>query len=127
MMLAQSTLSATAPAYGLFQADEFRVSSGECEHYAAIAQALWFFRHETIALPRHGTSDEFDSRLEALEDLRQWNARTLPGSARDYPALIWIGAPEVVEHARLDSVGEHLLTADGRIQLDLWPRLESNR
>ena len=127
MMLAQSTLSATAPAYGLFQADEFRVSSGECEHSAAIAQALWFFRHETIALPRHGTSDEFDSRLEALEDLRQWNARTLPGSARDYPALIWIGAPEVVEHARLDSAGEHLLTADGRIQLDLWPRLESNR
>ncbi len=127
MMLAQSRFCGTAPAYGLFRADEFRVTSGECEDSAGIAQALWFFRHESIALPKHCTSAEFDSRLEALEDLRQWNARTLPGSARDHPALIWIGAPKVVEHALVDSGGEHLLTADGRIQLDLWPRLESNR
>ena len=121
MTLAPSSHSATPPAYGLFRADEFRITTGECAECAdsaAMAQALWIFRHETIAVPKGDPVAGFD---------KQPDAQTPPGTARDYPSLIWIGAPEVIEHGRLDAGGKQLLTPEGTSKLSLAPRLESNR
>jgi hypothetical protein len=89
---------------------------------------MWFFRGETIAIPKPGCPVAgFDPRLPAVDDLRQWNARTPPGSARDYPALVWIGSPQVIEGARLDADGDHVHTADGLKRFALSPRLAANR
>ncbi|MBL8414370.1 MAG: hypothetical protein JNM42_08030 [Propionivibrio sp.] len=118
----------TSPAYGLFPADDFRITSGECADCDTIAQALWFFRKETIAVPRPGLPlAGFDPQLRAKEDVRRWNALTPPGSARDYPGLVWVGSPQVIEHARLAAGAGHMQTAAGMSRFSLAPRLTSNR
>ncbi len=131
MTLAHARIAQTSAAYGLFPAGDFFVTTGECApcvDCATIPQALWFFRQESIAVPRPGRRVAgFDPLLRAAEDLKRWNARTPPGSALDYPGLVWIGSPEVIEHARLDSSGGYLQTPDGRFGFSVAPRLESNR
>ena len=127
MAFPQTEPPESLPAYGLFRADEFRLTCGECADSVAIAQARWLFRHETIALPLGDPIAGFDARLDTQQDLQQWNAQNPPGTTHDYPTLIWIGAPEQIDHARLTEQGEQLLTAQGTVNLALTPRLPSNR
>ena len=121
----------TVTAYGLFPAAHFRLTTGEdrdcATEFATIPQALWFFRHENIALPLPGLPVAgFERRLRMPEDLRRWSAQTLPGSASDYPSLVWIGSPQVVA-GRLDAAGHILHTPAGTLEFQLVPRLASNR
>lgn len=134
MILAQASTAETSPAYGLFPADDFHISTGECADRspspgcATLPQALWFFRKEVIAVPKAGhVIAGFDPQLHTADDLRQWNERTAPGSARDYPGLVWIGSPQVIENARLDASGEHVQTSSGAMPFALAPRLDANR
>lgn len=128
MMCVQAGADENSPAYGLFPADDFRIASGECADCDTIAQALWFFRKEIIAVPRPGLPlAGFDPQLRAKEDVRRWNALTPPGSARDYPGLVWVGSPQVIEHAWLDAGAGHVHTAAGVSRFSLTPRLASNR
>ena len=143
-MIPSHTKSTETPAaYGLFPAGDFVVTTGgraerarrhDCATNSTIStipQALWFFRGEVIAVPRAGLPVAgFDPLKLSIDDLRAWSAVTPPGSAGDYPGLIWLGAPEVLRNARID-VGddgcERLLTAEGPAEFIPAPRLASNR
>ena len=131
MTFAPASPAQTFPAYGLFPADDFYITAGEAggpENCATIPQARWFFQNEMVAVPRADCPVAgFDPRLRTMDDLRQWNARTSPGSAKDYPALVWVGAPGLLADVKFDARCEHLLTADGPLEFVLTPRLESNR
>lgn len=130
MAIPQTERPEFPPAYGLFRADEFRLTRGECADSTdsvAIAQARWLFRHETVATPRGGPVAGFDAQRDTQQDLQQWNAQNPPGTTHDYPTLIWIGAPEHIHHALLTEQGAQLHTAQGTINLALTPRLSSNR
>lgn len=128
MIPAPVSVADTSAAYGLFPAGDFRLTSGECSDCATIPQALWYFRHECIAVPRQGLPlAGFDPTLRATDDLRCWSSRTPPGTARDYPALVWVGSPQVINTARLDLGGERVRTTDAEVALALAPRLSSNR
>ena len=120
-----------APAYGLLPGDAFRITTGitagQYPDSDALPQALWYFSNETIAIPDHASNAGFNPQLTAQQDVLQWSRQNPPGTAYDYPTLVWLGAPEVIEHARLDPQGEHLLTPEGSIKFALVPRLESNR
>ncbi|HEU4618345.1 MAG TPA: hypothetical protein VFV10_09905 [Gammaproteobacteria bacterium] len=70
--------------FGLFPVRDFELAAGECAGCATPAAALWYFREEVVAVPR--------------------------GDARgDFPPLVWVGAPEVVEDARISSDGSALV------------------
>lgn len=134
MILAQARSAGVAAAYGLFPAGDFDVSTGVLAErslspvYLTLPQAVWYFRTETIAIAKSGFPvASFDPGLSAIEDLRQWNARTPPGSALEYPALVWLGSPQVIEGTRLDSRGTNLQTAGGLQRFELSPQLASNR
>ena len=131
MTRAEACRVETAPAYGLFPAEDFLLTTGACVAPgtpAAIPQALWFFGKETIALPKRGHPVAgFDRRRYVQDDLRRWNLATLPGAAREYPALVWIGAPDVLDQARLDPESERLQTREGPIEFATVPRIDSNR
>ena len=128
MIPAPASIADTSPAYGLFPADDFRLATGECADCATIPQALWFFRHESIAVPRPGLPlAGFDPSLRTVDDLQRWNALTPPGTALDYPALVWVGAPQVIDSARLDPNGKQLHAAGATVEFSLAPRLASNR
>ena len=128
MTPAPVSVADNSAAYGLFPAGDFRLTTGECSDCATIPQALWFFRHESIAVPRPGLPlAGFDPSLRAVDDLRRWSSLTPPGTARDYPALVWVGSPQVIAAARLDPGGDRVQTAGGAVELALAPRLASNR
>jgi hypothetical protein len=134
MTAEQVTSAVTRPAYGLFPAIDFTVTTGERVKERAgdggtpVSQALWLFRGETIAVPKAGRPVAgFDPALSADEDLRRWSAATVPGGTCEYPTLVWVGAPDVLEHGRLDAAGESVRTASVVTRIVLVPRLASNR
>ena len=131
MTPAEACLVETAPAYGLFPVDDFILTTGAFYPLRAsptIPQALWFFRQEIIALPRCGHPlAGFDRRRYVEDDLRRWAIATVPGAAREYPALVWIGARDVLEHARLDPDSERLQTCTSSTGFATVPRIDSNR
>ena len=98
--------------FGLYAADRFRVTTGACTDCPTIRQALWYFRGETIAVPRPGGSPAgFTLGVHAFDDVRQWARARAPQAALDDPPLVWVAAPQIVRHARLDPAGTRLIAA----------------
>jgi hypothetical protein len=52
MTIARASAAETRLAYGVFPADEFRITTGEYADCATIPQVMWYFRPETIAIPK---------------------------------------------------------------------------
>ena len=139
--------SQTSTCYGLFPAANFYqtiVPAKDCGMEGGmpavtdvawqaepLAQALWYFRGETIACPRPGFPVAgFERRLSVWDDLRQWVERAVAAPlAIEYPTLVWLGAPHVLENARIAADGKSVRTvdADMALALTLAPRLSSNR
>lgn len=120
--------NAGMPAYGLFPAENFLVTSGRCSDCDTLPQALWYFRDEAIALPAKGWPlAGFDRRLGLRGDLEKWNRTTVPGSDPGYPPLIWLGSPDILRHACLAADGLSLRAGVGELALQLVPRLPLNR
>lgn len=116
------------PSYGLLPAEDFQITTGSCGDCSVIPQALWFFRKETIAIPKPGHPVAgFERGLLTREDIGRWNQITAPGAAINYPSLVWIGAPQVIGQARLGVGGKTLGTPEGETGFALASRLTSNR
>jgi hypothetical protein len=129
-------LSAYSPlAYplGLFAGQDFRLATGRCSDCATIPQALWYFRDETIAVPRPGLPVAgFARGVSAWQDLHRWSethtpARNDPALALEMPPLVWIGAPEIVRHAALAADGSTLMTDAERWAFEPIPKIVLNR
>ena len=111
-------------AFGLYPARDFRLVTGECRDCAAIRQALWYFRDQTIAVPLAGHPIAgFETGVHAMDDVRHWAASARAGNAPiDYPPLVWVVAPDIVRGARLSADGSQLVTHD-----DAFPFRPSRR
>lgn len=119
---------ANTGAFGLLPAANFRLSTGEHPDCATIPQALWFFRHERIAVPVSGAPQAGFSRTHSLaDDIAAWHAATPPGSALDYPPLVWTAADHLLPQAQLSDDGRHLLADGSRLAMMLAPRHPLNR
>ena len=117
-----------ADAFGLYSAQDFRITTGARGDGPTIRQALWYFRDETIALPQPGLPvASFMRGVSAFDDVRRW-AETRPRDAPiDYPPLVWVAAPAIVRHARISADGNMLVTSDGAITCELTPKIPLNR
>ena len=115
------------PAYGLFSADQFVTTCGSCADCGALPQALWYFRDETIAVPRPGTPVAgFEPALPVWDDLAAWAKATPFAAVPVLPPLVWLGAPDTVTGAELAGDGLAIRSADGAVALRLAPRLPLN-
>ena len=115
------------PAYGLFPADQFVITNGRCTDYAALRQALWFFRGETIAVPKKAELVAgFARGLSVYDDLAAWAKVTPIGSALAYPPLVWLAAPTFIQDAQLSADGRMIKTVSGELALQLAPKLPLN-
>lgn len=120
--------NAVMPSYGLFSADDFRLTTGMCADCRTLPQALWYFRGETIVVPKDGLPlAGFSRNLPVAEDLAAWAGAVSPGSRREYPPLIWVGAPETERAARLSDDARRLATARGDFGFHLVDKLPLNR
>ena len=92
-----SSAVAADAAFGLYPAADFRLTDGNCTDCPTIPQALWYFRQETIAVPRAGLPvASFATGVSAVDDLRGWLDGRAPDSPPEYPPLVWVAAPGVV-------------------------------
>ena len=108
------------PAYGLFPADQFVVTSGACPDCTALPQALWYFRDETIAVPKPGVLlAGFEPALSVPEDLAAWAKRNPLNGMTEFPPLVWLGAPDVVAGAQLAGDGRTLRDGERELNLQL--------
>jgi hypothetical protein len=113
---------------GLYEGENFRLTTGLCGDCAAIHQALWYFRGETIAAPKPGVAVAgFAPNMSMREDLAQWAATHPRDEPLDLPPLIWIGSREVVPGARLSSDGSSIDVDAGRLGFELVPKIALNR
>ena len=119
---------ANTGSFGLFPAAHFRLTTGTCSDCSVIPQALWFFRHETIAVPLlEMPLAGFDPKRRVGEDVARWHSDLTPGSAQNYPSLVWVGAMSVVGGARLSADGGHFCAGSDTLPLELVPRHPLNR
>lgn len=115
-------------AFGLLPAQNFRLTTGECGDCQAIPQALWFFRHEPIAVPLPGQPISGFSRTRRVrDDVASWHAEKPPGSVMEYPPLVWVGAPTVAAGAVIDPTGTRLRIGKTEMALAFTPRHPLNR
>ncbi len=113
---------------GLYRAADFFLTDGRCRDCNAIAQALWYFRDQRIAVPRPGLPVAGFSRgVSAFDDVARWAATLPPDPPADYPALIWIGSPAVLRGARIDAAGAHVTAAGATMAFDVVPKIPLNR
>jgi hypothetical protein len=95
------------PSYGIFPAEHFIIAPGRSLDGEVAPQIRWYFQDETIAVPHNGWSAAgLLSDLPVWADLAAWNQANPVGGAPHYPPLVWLGAPDVLQHA--------MLAADGR-------------
>jgi hypothetical protein len=115
------------PAYGLFPADQFVITNGSCADCDTLPQARWFFRGETIAVPKNAELlAGFARGLSVYDDLAAWAKATPIGSAMAYPPLVWVGSRDFVRDVQLSADGRTIKTASGERALQLVPKLPLN-
>ncbi len=88
---------------GLYSANNFTITKGQCQDCATIAQASWYFEKELIAAPKKGMPIAgFSKSAFSLQDaVRDQNDKALP-------PLIWLGSQYVIPQARLNDNGTML-------------------
>ena len=120
--------SPLATRLGLFSGADFRLATGRSAGAPTIAQALWYFADETIAVPRPGLPVAgFERGVTVAQDLAHWTAAHPLAEPLEAPPLVWIGSREVVRGARLSSDGETLTSGAGRWTFALVPKIPLNR
>ena len=113
---------------GLYPAGDFRLADGHCLDCGVLPQALWYFRDETIAVPKPGIPVAgFARGVSTFDDLRRWSAADAPGRSADRPSLIWIGSPMELRGARLDANGSHITAAGDTMSFEIVEKIPLNR
>jgi hypothetical protein len=96
---------------GLHPASAFRVVHGHCPDCRTPEAALWYFRDEVIAVPEPALP------ITAIDP---------PADGPSHPSVLWIGAPEVIEGARLAEDARTLAVNGSDIPLALTPQIPTN-
>lgn len=113
---------------GLYLAKQFQLINdfkvGDCANCATTPQALWYFTHETIAVP-YSANNAFNPKLTAQADVNEWLKKSTDQIA-SMPALVWLGSPDVVR-GKLSAEGKFLETAKTKLALGLTPKIATNQ
>src|SRR5262245_27055883 len=91
-------ISSAVNALTFFPGTEFKITTGRCADCNAPKEGLWYFENEVIAVPKKGE-----------------------------PRLVWVAAPQLFEHVRMNEAGDSVQTLSGVRQLYLVPKIASNR
>jgi hypothetical protein len=112
---------------GLFPSSDFVVTTGAAAN-GPIPSARWYFRDETIVVPKPDRPVAgFSAGVPFEEDLRRWAASRDAGAPPDRPPLVWIAAPDIVVNAEIGATGETLDLPDGPLAFRLAPKIPLNR
>ena len=112
---------------GLYDAPEFRAVDGRCPDCAGSKAALWYFEGDVIAIPRQAQRPLPDlPHGSVAEDIRTWMQQSGEKPAT-LPLLTWLGSPELLENAALDTDGKTIQVAGESQSFMPIAKIESNR
>ena len=115
-------------AFGLYDAHDFRLTDGRDETAPATPAARWYFEREVIAVPREGLPVAgYARRTRPFADVARWAHERDANAPPDYPPLVWVAAPHVVDGARFGDDGRSLMANGTRVALELVPKIALNR
>ncbi|ADI31005.1 hypothetical protein [Methylotenera versatilis] len=85
---------------GLYSADNFTITDGQCQDCATIPQALWYFKKELIAVPKKVMPIAVVSKADFTlqEVVKNQDEKALP-------PLVWLSSQYVIPQARLNDNG----------------------
>jgi len=114
--------------FGLYPAADFVVGVDGATAGPASRQAAWYFRNETIGVPRAGLPQAgFEAGVRTFDDVRHWAAGRAATAPIDYPPLVWVAASQRLRDARIVAGGATVITPAGSRPLQLVPKLPLNR
>jgi len=114
--------------FGLFPANNFLETNGSCTDCVSLKQGLWYFRDDVVALPKPVFPIAgFSKTARQDADVREWY-QSSAAKQLDYPALIWLGSPNVIDSVTMTADGKQIKTADGDLMnLQLVSKIATNR
>ncbi|MES2015195.1 MAG: hypothetical protein V4484_01770 [Pseudomonadota bacterium] len=112
---------------GLLPADGFRISSGKCTDCPTLAQGLWYFKNDVLAVPQDSQLvSGFKPQTGIADDVRDWAASADAGKLA-LPGLVWLGAPDIMDNVAILPNGRQLRTQDGATgEMLLVPKIPTN-
>lgn len=112
---------------GLLPAEGFRLSSGKCTDCATLPQGLWYFQNDVLAVPQPSQPvSGYKAQSGIADDVRAW-AASPEAATLAHPGLVWLGAPDLMDNAAIDTNGRALRHADGATtSLLLVPKIATN-
>lgn len=107
---------------GLYTESQFQTVNATCHACQVLPQTLWYFRHETFAVPQPGLPvSSYDASKRGAEDVLGLNPHALP-------ELVWTGASQYWQHMALNAAGTEIQTTQGdRFHFKRVPKIASNR
>jgi hypothetical protein len=115
-------------AFGLYAAADFVVTDGRRAGGATIPQACWYFRDETIAVPRAGSRVAgFAHGVRTPDDVRAWAAARPADAPTDFPPLVWVAAPQILRGVTLSADAATLVAGTAALPCRLTPKIPLNR
>jgi hypothetical protein len=107
---------------GVYTQAQFQTAEGHCPLCPVLPQTLWYFRHETFAVPIPGLPvSRIDASKRGADDTQALNPEVLP-------ELIWTGSSQYWSQALLNAAATEVTTAQGeQLNFELVPKIASNR
>jgi hypothetical protein len=115
--------------FGLFPAEHFRIATGACTDCPAPRQALWYFEHEVIAVPKKEFSAAgLASNTAGYESILEKMKEPLAQGHLSNPSLIWLGSPELISNVTLSPDEKTLQRPNGeQVPFSLTEKIPTNR
>jgi hypothetical protein len=115
---------------GLYDVGNFYPTTGRAALPlgSVIAQALWYFEDESIAVARPGLPVAgFARGMSATDDIRTWAAANPIAMPLEYPPLVWIAAPQIIRGATLVAQGTRIEANGEAWKFEVVPKIALNR
>ncbi len=106
---------------GIYPQAQLQTVEGVCPQCQTLPQTLWYFRHETFAVPKPGVPvSKIDTSKRGAEDIQALNPEALP-------ELVWTGSSQYWPQVTLNAAATEVTTVQGqRFNLKLVPKIASN-
>jgi hypothetical protein len=113
-------------AFGLFPARQFRIATPGCTDCGAPAAVLWYFRNELAVVPRDAAGPSASSGRGASASSSRGASASASSAGSELPAVVWLGAPEIIDGAIVADDGSSLGSGGTELPLFIAPRLPAN-
>ncbi|MGQ2965714.1 MAG: hypothetical protein ACT6QL_07805 [Methylophilus sp.] len=106
---------------GQYASEQFVTVQAPCPDCQGLAQALWYFKGETVAVPQAGQPvTGFAAGKRGADDVASLNVHALPG-------LVWTGATRQWANTHLVAGAKQLRLADGQESaFEIVPKIPTN-